>query len=157
MDDSAFDDAVPEAEREAVRSSLAGLGAVPLPADVATRLDARLAAELDSSPLAARRARRRRVRLGASLSAAAAVAAIAVFALGWGGGGHTPPATQSALESGAASTAVSAVRAADSAAPAAATAAKAAATKPCRPASRTGGSRPRAGCPGARGGHARAV
>ena len=40
--------------------ALAELGEQPLPPAVAARLDARLAAELDASPLAARRARRRR-------------------------------------------------------------------------------------------------
>ena len=145
---------MPEAELEAVRRSLAELGAQPLPPAVAERLAARLAAELDASPLAARRAHRGRVRLGATLSAAAAIAAIAVFALSWGGGGPRPAgAPEGAPQSSAA------VAAADSsAARVASTATKAQAPrKPCPPASRTGGGRPRAACPGARGGHARAV
>jgi hypothetical protein len=154
VDDNGFEAEVPGDELEAVRLALAELGEQPLPPAVAIRLDARLAAELASSPLSARRARRRHVRLGASLSAAAAVAAIAVFALSWGGGGRAPaPNAAGALQSSVASAA------ADSAAKTAAGATKALPlqAKRCRPASRTAGDRPRAGCPGARGGHARAV
>ena len=91
MDDASFEQQVPDDELEAVRLQLAGLGQEPLPGDVATRLDARLAAELSATPLAARRSRRRRLRVGASLSAAAAVAAAVVFALSTGGGGHPAP------------------------------------------------------------------
>jgi hypothetical protein len=153
VDDSGFDAEVPEDELEAVRRSLAALGELPLAPAVATRLDARLAAELDSSPLSERRARRGRVRLAAALSAAAVVAAIAVFALSWGGGGQRPAgAPEGALQSSAA-----AVQA-DSSAKVASTATRAQAPrKQCPPTSRTGGDRPRAACPGARGGHARAV
>ena len=146
---------MPADELEAVRRSLAELGALPLPAAVAERLEARLAGELHPAPLAGRRARRGRVRIGAALSAAAAVAAIAVFALGWGGGGHPPVGVQdAALQSTAAAAG------ADSTAKIAAAASEArpsAPAKRCPPASRTGGGRPRAACPGARGGHARAV
>ena len=148
---------VPDDELEAVRRELAGLGREPLPAPVATRLDARLAAELSSSPLSARRTRRRHVQLGASLSAVAAVAAAVVFALSTSGGGHPAPEA-AALGSSVASPKVAAARAgaADSAAKTAVTSVPLSA-KRCPPASRTGGDRPRAGCPGARGGHARAV
>jgi hypothetical protein len=145
-------------ELAAVERALAELGGQPLPPGVATRLDARLAAELASSPLAARRARRGRVRLGASLTAAAAIAAAVVFALSTGGGTQPQnPGSASALRDTAATAA------ADSAAPAAGTEMKVtaapvtAAAKKCAPPSRTAGDRPRPGCPGARGGHARAV
>jgi hypothetical protein len=156
VDDSAFEPelpAVPAGELEAARRSLAELGAQPLPADVLTRLEARLAAELDSSPLSERRSHRGRVRLGAALSATAAVAAIAVFALSWSGGGHAPAGGESsALRSGAPT-----VQADASAKTAIAATGAHATRKTCPPASRTGGDRPRAACPGARGGHARAV
>ena len=160
MDDASFEQQVPDAELEAVRLQLAGLGQEPLPGDVATRLDARLTAELSATPLAARRSRRRRLRVGASLSAAAAVAAAVVFALSTGGGGRPAPEA-SALQSSVAASA----QVADSAAATTAVAAKSAAgatsvapaRKHCPPASRKGGDRPRAACPGARGGHARAV
>ena len=149
---------MPDDELEAVRRELAGLGREPLPAPVATRLDARLAAELASSPLSARRARRRHVQLGASLSAVAAVAAAVVFALSTSGGGHPAPEA-AALGSSVASPKVAAgtAWAADSAAKTAVTTSRPLSAKRCPPASRTGGDRPRAGCPGARGGHARAV
>ena len=63
---TAVDDRTTEPdELAAVERALAELGEQPLPPGVATRLDARLAAELTSSPLAARRARRGPVRLGA--------------------------------------------------------------------------------------------
>jgi hypothetical protein len=154
VDDTA---SVPGDELAAVARALAELGERPLPPAVATRLDTRLAAELTASPLAARRSRRR-LQLGASLSAAAAVAALAVFALSSGGGG-TPPAQQGA---DALRTSVASATA-DSAATTAADAPEGAfsqtgpAAKKCAPASRTGGDRPSAACPGARGGHARAV
>jgi hypothetical protein len=144
-------------ELEAVRRQLAGLGREPLPQGVATRLDTRLAAELSSSPLSERRSRRRRVRLGASLSAVAAVAAAAVFALSMGGAGHPAPET-AALRSASATSGTYATPssvAADS--KAAGVTGRPVAAKKCPPASRTGGGRPPAACPGARGGHARAV
>ena len=81
---------VPGDELAAVARALAELGARPLPEAVALRLDARLAAELDSSPLALRRSRRP-LRIGAGLSAAAAVAAALIFAFGSSGGHHAPP------------------------------------------------------------------
>jgi hypothetical protein len=159
VDDASIEPDVPDEELEAVRLQLAGLGQEPLPGDVAARLDARLAAELSETPLAARRQRRRQLRIGASLSAAAAVAAAVVFALSSGGGGHpapeaaalpstVPPSAQ--VADSAATTAVAAKAAAGAAS-------VAPARKHCPPASRTAGDRPRAGCPGARGGHARAV
>jgi len=158
VDDASFEQQVPDDELEAVRLQLAGLGRQPLPGTVATHLDARLAAELSATPLAARRSRRRRLRVGASLSAAVAVAAAVVFALSTGGGHPAPEA--SALQSSVAASA----QVADSAATTAVAAKSAAgatsvapARKQCPPASRTGGGRPRAACPGARGGHARAV
>ena len=152
---------VPEAELEAVRRALAGLGEEPLPADVATRLDARLAAELDS--LAARGtpgAPPAACAWAPSLSAAAAVAAIAVFALSWGGGGHTPPGHGRARSRrGAASAAATRRprRATPPPRPRRRRLPRPPRRSPAAPASRTGGDRPRAGCPGARGGHARAV
>jgi hypothetical protein len=159
VDDASFEQQVPDNELEAVRLQLAGLGQEPLPGDVATRLDARLAAELSATPLAARRSRRRRLRVGASLSAAVAVAAAVVFALSTGGGGHPAPEASALQRTVAASAQV-----ADSAATTAVAAKSAAgatsiapARKHCPPASRKGGDRPRAACPGARGGHARAV
>ncbi len=141
---------------ELIRRALGEIGEQPLPAAVAARLDARLAAELDSSPLATRRARRGRLRIGASLSAAAAVAAAVVFALSTGGSSDPPRAS-------AVRDTVAAASAADSAAvtPEAATTGQfkiqAPAQKNCGPASRKADDRPRAGCPGARGGRARAV
>jgi hypothetical protein len=153
VDDSGFEPDVPAEELEAVRRSLAELGGQPLPAGVLARLDARLAAELDSSPPSESRLRRGRVRLGAALSAAAAVAAIAVFALSWSGGGHAPTGGESsALKSGA-----PAAQADASARTATAASLVPAPGKACPPASRRGDDRPRAACPGARGGHARAV
>jgi hypothetical protein len=159
VDDTSYEGRVPDDELEAVRRELAGLGQEPLPEAVATRLDARLAAELASSPLSARRARRRHVQLGASLSAVAAVAAAVVFALSSSGGGHPAPEAV-ALGSSVASPKVAAATAgaADSAAKTAIGTSLPLNAKRCAPpASRTGGDRPRAGCPGARGGHARAV
>jgi hypothetical protein len=143
-------------ELAAVERALAALGEQPLPPGVATRLDARLAADLTSSPLAQRRVRRRRVQLGASLSAVAAVAAAVVFALSTiGGDSPQSPEVASALRDTVAASA------ADSAAPQASTATTQmkvqAPPKKCLPASRKAGDRPRPGCPGARGGHARAV
>ncbi len=154
MDDVSFPGDVPDDELTAVQRALAELGEQPLPGAVATRLDARLAAELDASPLALRRARRPR-RLGVSVAAAGLVAAAAVvFALS-SGGGHRPAGQSEALN------ATSAVAAADSSAKSAAgTAAPKTAfalRKACPPASRRAGARPTAACPGARGGHARAV
>ncbi len=142
---------------ERIQRELAALGEQPLPPDVAARLDARLAAELDASPLSARRARRGRLRLGAALSAAAAAAAAAVvIALSTGGGNNPEGTDQSALRD-----TVAAASVADSAAvkPEADTsqAFKVQAPKKQCPASRKAGDRPRAGCPGARGGRARAV
>ena len=159
MDDASFEQHVPDDELEAVRLQLAGLGQEPLPGDVATRLDARLAAELSATPLAARRSRRRRLRIGASLSAAVAVAAAVVFALSTGGGGHPAPESSALRSSVAASAQVadSAGTTAVAAKTAAGATSVAPARKQCPPASRTGGDRPRAACPGARGGHARAV
>ena len=158
MDDATFEGQVPDDELEAVRRELAGLGQEPLPQAVATRLDARLAAELTSSPLSLRRARRRHVRLGASLSAVAAAAAAVVFALSSGGGGHPAPEAAALRTSVTSPTvAAAAAGAADSAAKTAIGTSLPMSAKQCRPASRTGGDRPRAGCPGTRGGHARAV
>jgi hypothetical protein len=155
VDDVSFPGDVPDDELAAVRRALAGLGEQPLPGAVATRLDARLTAELDASPLARRRARRPR-RLAASLTAAAGVVAAAavVFALSTGGG-HKPAGQSEALRS-TTEVAVadsSAKSAAGAAAPKTAFALHAA----CPPASRKAGGRPSAACPGARGGHARAV
>jgi hypothetical protein len=147
---------VDDISEELIQRALGEIGEQPLPPAVAARLDARLAAELDSSPLAARRARRGRLRIGASLSAAAAVAAAVVFALSTGGG--TEPQQASAVRD-----TVAAASAADSAAvkPEAATTGQfkiqAPTRKQCAPASRKAGDRPPAGCPGARGGRARAV
>jgi hypothetical protein len=155
VDDVSFEDEVPGDELAAVGRGLAGLGERPLPAAVAARLDARLAAELDGSPLAQRRARRPR-RLAASLTAAAGLVAAAavVFALTTGGG-HRPAGQSEALRAATGSVAAdsSAKIAAGAAAPKAAFAQRTA----CPPATRTGGGRPTAACPGARGGHARAV
>jgi hypothetical protein len=139
-----------------IQRALAEMGEQPLPPAVAARLDVRLAAELDSSPLAARRAGKR-LRLGASLSAAAAVAAVVVFALSTGGGSPRPTEQAGALRDTVAS-----ATAADSAAvtPESATTGQfkiQAPTQKCAPASRKADDRPRAGCPGARGGRARAV
>jgi hypothetical protein len=157
VDEQGFDDTIPGDELAAVARALAELGAEPLPGAVATRLDARLARELGSVPLAARRSRRRRLRIGGALTGATAVAAAIVFALGSGGGGHPArPEAANALRTTAASVATDA---AGASAPSATTAMKlqAPAAKSCAPASRRAGARPRAGCPGARGGHARAV
>jgi hypothetical protein len=164
VDDARHEDEIPAEELAAVSRALAALGSEPLPAGVAERLDSRLAAELSSSPLAERRSRRRRLRIGTALGSAAAAAAVIVLALSWGGGGGHPPVQQaaSALRDSAAGTApVMAKTAADSgtqtrieSAPAMK---KAPTAKKCAPASRKAGDRPRAACPGARGGHARAV
>jgi hypothetical protein len=148
----------PGDELAAMQRALAELGGRPLPGAVASRLDARLAAELGASPLAPRRSRRP-LRIGASLSAAALVAAaVAVFAFGTGGG-HKPGGEAAALRTTA--TPVAARVAADSAAKVAVGTATQnrgfAPKKACPPASRTGGGRPPAACPGARGGHARSV
>ena len=146
---------VPEDELAAIRRALAELGARPLPAAVATRLDARLAAELDDAPLARRRSRRPRpFTAGLAGAAALAAAAVVAFALSTGGG-HKPSTGQSeALRSAAAPTADSATKiAAGVAAPRIASAHR----KACPPTSRKAGGRPSAACPGARGGHARAV
>jgi hypothetical protein len=155
MDDVSFEGDVPDDELAAVQRALAGLGERPLPGAVATRLDARLAAELDASPLAQRRSRRPR-RLGASLTAAGALVAAAavVFALSTGGG-HKPAGQSEALRSTAAGTAADSAAkvAVGSAAPKPTFAAR----KACPPANRKAGGRPSAACPGARGGHARAV
>jgi hypothetical protein len=98
------------------------------------------------------------VRLGASLSAVAAAAAAVVFALSSGGGGHPAPEAAALRTSVTSPTvAAAAAGAADSAAKTAIGTSLPMSAKPCPPASRTGGDRPRAGCPGARGGHARAV
>jgi hypothetical protein len=141
-------------ELAAAGRALAELGEQPLPPGVATRLEARLEAELTPSPLS--EARRRRVRLGASLSAVAAVAAAVVFALSTTGGGPGQEPANGLRDTAATATSRSA---ADSAAPATMEmkAPAKAASKACPPASRTAGDRPRPGCPGARGGHARAV
>ncbi|MDX6563162.1 MAG: hypothetical protein QOD65_2976 [Gaiellales bacterium] len=139
-------------ELAAVERALAALGEQPLPPGVATRLDARLAADSTSSPLATRRARRGRVRLGASLSAVAAVAAAVVFALSSSGGNHPrKPESAGTLRAAAADSAAPQTSAAKTQMKTQAPAGK------CLPASRTAGDRPRPGCPGARGGHARAV
>jgi hypothetical protein len=160
VDDVSFEDEMPADELAAVQRALAELGEAPLPPGVTTRLEARLAAELTSSPLSARRARRRRVRLGASLSAAAAIAAAIVFALS-SGGGHPVRDQASALRTSAASaTADSAAKTAAGtieAADAQAQAPLRSQAKKCPPASRTGDGRRPGACPGARGGHARAV
>jgi hypothetical protein len=154
VDDVGFEGQVPEDELEAVRRELAGLGQQPLPPAVALRLDARLAAELSATPLARRRSRRR-LRLGASLSAAAAVAAAIVFALSSGSGRPAPEAA--ALRSSAPAAAADSAATTAVAAKTAVGAAGAVAPEKCSPPSRTAGGRPRAACPGARGGHARAV
>ena len=158
MDDASVERPASDDELEQVRRELAGLGQVPLPPGVATRLDARLAAELSATPLAVRRSRRRRVGIGASLTAAAAIAAAVVFALSTGGGSHQAPEA-AALRSSSTVAAAAADSAATTAAAAktAAGTASASSAKACRPPSRTDGGRPRAACPGARGGHARAV
>ncbi|HET6174250.1 MAG TPA: hypothetical protein VFD90_16685 [Gaiellales bacterium] len=153
-----FEGRTPDDELEAVRRELAGLGQEPLPPAVATRLDARLDAELSATPLSARRVRRHRLRIGASLSAAVAVAAGIVFALGTGGGGQPAPeasALHSTAKSAAADSTGTTKVAVNKVVAGAASAAPAG--KRCAPASQTGGDRPRAACPGARGGHARAV
>ena len=156
MDDASSEHDVPGDELATIQRALAEIGEQPLPPAVAARLDTRLDAELTTSPLAARRARRGRLRLGASLSAAAAVAAAVVFALSTGGGGHPQGGeTASALRDTAAAAAADSTMAA----PEAATSSQFKTTAPakkCAP-SRKAGDRPRAGCPGARGGHARAV
>jgi hypothetical protein len=151
VNDDSFEGEVGGEELAAVQRGLAELGAQPLPAAVAARLDARLAAELDS-PLVARRRSRGRLRLGAGLAGTAAVAAALVFAFALNGGGSAPGGHPAAaeLKRTAGTTGIAA-----SAAPAAGTLLPAGAK--CPSASRTGGGRPRAGCPGARGGHARAV
>ena len=64
VDDAGNAEELPAEELAAVARALAALGAEPLPGGVAERLDARLAAELSSSPLAARRSRRRRFQIG---------------------------------------------------------------------------------------------
>jgi hypothetical protein len=161
VDDAGNASDVPAGEIAAVARALAALGAEPLPGDVAERLDARLAAELASSPLAERRSRRRRFQVGTALGSVAAAAAVIVLALSWGGGGGSTPGQEAA--SGLRDT----VPAAGASPPLAKTAADSstqtriesapAAKKACPPASRTGGARPTAACPGARGGHARAV
>jgi hypothetical protein len=156
VDVQSFEDDVPGDELDAVARALGELGARPLPEAVALRLDARLAAELDSSPLALRRSRRP-LRIGAGLSAAAAVAAALIFALSTGGGHHTPPGQAAAA---GAATADSAAKVAAGVAPPKAAKAPSktfAVRKACPPASRTGDGHRPAGCPGARGGHARAV
>jgi hypothetical protein len=150
-----YEDGTQDDELLAVQRELAALGRQPLPPAVATRLEARLAAERDASPLARRRARPP-VRIGAAAAAAALVAAaLVIFALSTGGGGpHRPPVESAALRATAAP-------AADSSAKRAAGAALAhpalAPKRACSPASRKAGDRPAAACPGARGGHARAV
>jgi hypothetical protein len=159
VDDASFERPASADELEQVRRELAGLGQVPLPPGVATRLDARLAAELSATPLAGRRSRRRHVGIGASLTAAAAIAAAVVFALGTGGGSGRQAPEAAALRSSSTVAAAAADSAATTAAAAktAAGSASASPAKACPPPSQTGGGRPRAACPGARGGHARAV
>ena len=151
----------PAPEELAVARELAALGTLPLPPGVAERLDARLAAELDAAPLAQRR-RRRRLRAGAGLSAvAAAAAAVVVLALATQGGEGPSQVPQAAGPRTAATLAMAdAAPGAESAGTAAdaSTQVKAApGAKACAPASRTDAGRPRPGCPGARGGRARAV
>jgi hypothetical protein len=151
VDDRSTERDVPGDELAAVQRALAELGERPLTGAVASRLDARLAAELGASPLARRRSRRP-LRIGASVSAAALVAAaVVVFALGTGGG-HGPAGEAAALHTTAAPVAAAKL-AAGSAAPNRALVPK----KACPPASRTGDGHRPAACPGARGGHARAV
>ena len=157
MDVQRSEDDVPGDELDAVARALGELGARPLPEAVAARLDARLAAELDSSPLALRRSRRP-LRVGAGLSAVAAVAAALIFAFGSFGGHHASPGQESAA--GVATADSTAKAAAGLASPKAAKGPAGttfAARKGCPPASRTGDGHRPAGCPGARGGHARAV
>ena len=158
-DDTGFEHELPAGELAALQRSLAELGEQPLPPAVATRLDARLAAELDSAPLAARRTRRKLRWSAASLSAAAAVAAAVVFALSTGsdrqpvaGGPETAARNSATMAADSAATSV-----ADTATGAPEALKAAAPARRCGPASRKAGDRPRAGCPGARGGHARAV
>lgn len=138
-----------------MRQALADLGAVPLPPAVAARLDARLAAELSASPFAARRRRRRRLQLGGSLSAAAAVAAAIVFALSSGGGGQPPGGEQATVMRDTAASATADATAKTGPASTERLSVQAPAAK-CAPASPRDDPRPGA-CPGARGGHARAV
>jgi hypothetical protein len=160
VDDATFEGPISDDELEQVRRELARLGQESLPPGVATRLDARLAAELSATPLAARRAGRRLVGIGATLTAAAAIAAAAVFALGTGGGSRQAPEAAALRSSTVAAAAAAPADSAAKAPTGAKTAAGASSASPaaaCPPASRTGGGRPRAACPGARGGHARAV
>jgi hypothetical protein len=146
-----------EHDDEAVRQALAELGATPLPPAVAARLDTRLAAELSASPFAARRQRRRRLQLGASLSTAAAVAAAIVFALSTGGGGRPAGGdSATAVRDAATSVMADAAAAKTTASTTERFSVQAPAKKQCPPATPKDGPRP-AACPGARGGHARAV
>ena len=151
-----FEDDVPGDELDAVARALGELGARPLPEAVAARLDARLAAELHSSPLALRRSHRP-LRVGAGLSAVAAVAAALLFAFGSFGGHGAPPGQESAAGVATADSAAKAVSGLASPKAAKAPGTTFAARKGCPPPSRTGDGHRPAGCPGARGGHARAV
>ena len=157
VDDVSFESerARRRARGRAARSSPSSAGS-RCPAPSPTRLDARLAAELamprrsrgGAAPAA--RAPRRRARGGGARRGRDVV-----FALSSGGGRRTP----ARRERRAARPPRPSRPPTRSAKSAAGTPADDAAPRPrrCPPASRTAGGRPRAACPGARGGHARAV
>jgi len=89
---------------DALARELRALAVEPVPADVVARLDARLAAELATVPLAARRRRRLRLvpALGAAAAAAACVGVVAFAISSGGGGGDTAAVTAARSEAPAA-------------------------------------------------------